>query len=95
MSLALAQLAIRRQAPRLSEAEYGVYNVDLGPYRLDDIEAACLQVGLEARGEGETAFPSVGALVDRVKAVAGRRRDREEQEQREREARLMRENPEE
>ena len=77
MSLALAQLAIRRQAPKLSQDDYVVYVADLMPYEMADIEAVCLQVGRAERQDVETSFPTIGRLLGLVKREAAARRDAE------------------
>ena len=73
-------MAIRRQAPKLSVEDYAVYVEDLMPYPVEDVEAACLQIGRTERGEGETAMPCIAAVLDVVKRFARERRERAEKQ---------------
>lgn len=88
-------MAIRRQAPKLEKEDYAVYGADLLHYRIEDTEAACLQIGQEPRLQGETAFPAVRTIQERVWALMRERRERAEREKEEEERAYAKAHPEE
>ena len=72
---ALAKMATRRQAPKVSPEDYAVYVEDLLPYPLADVEAVCLEVGRTERKDGENAFPPIAILDRMLTEIARRRRE--------------------
>lgn len=73
VKIQLAKMAIRRQA-RMGETEYAIYAYKLLSYELDVITEALDIIGLRARGEGESALPDVGSILDIVRGVVRSRR---------------------
>lgn len=69
----LGKLAIRRQAP-VGATDLRVYSKDLLNQGLEDIAAACDNLAMEERQEGQTAFPSIALMLAEVGHVARKRR---------------------
>lgn len=68
IKIQLAKMAIRRQA-KMGETEYAVYAYELLHYDLEDITEALDMIGLTARGEGESALPDVGTILEAIRGV--------------------------
>lgn len=86
IKIALGKMAIRRQA-QIGEAEFAVYSEDLMSYELDDIAGVLDELGKSVREEGETAFPSIGTILKKVRRIVAmrkqdeqRRKEKDEQE---------------
>ena len=94
VSLALARMAIRRQAAPLSDLDYAVYNEDLAQFPVEDVEAVCMAIGRQERADGETAMPSIGRLVNRCKNRMRVRREWAENAHRDAELKHMKDHPE-
>lgn len=73
IKLLLGRLAVRRQA-EIGKADYEVYSKDLLNQGLEDIAAACDNLAMEERQEGQTAFPSIALMLAEVGHVARKRR---------------------
>ena len=76
----LAGLAEARQAS-VSDKTFRMYARHLAEFDVADVKEAVRQIAITARGEGETAFPAMGNIIDkvfyvrkvRVKEMANRR----------------------
>lgn len=71
--------------------------MDLSPYSLPDIDAACKTLGQQKRSEGETAFPDLATILDAVRgAVRASRPSAENESQRKWDAQVehFKQNPE-
>ena len=69
----LGTLAIRRQA-KLTDQDYQVFASDLEHFDLIDLETAMLGIAKKPRGEGETAFPEIQAIVEAAQKASRDRR---------------------
>lgn len=79
----LAGLAEARQA-NVSDRTYELYSAALSGFPEADVRALVERIARERRREGETAFPSLGQLVEPLQATAAaRQRERAQRKQRE------------
>lgn len=69
--VALARMAILRQAPELTETDFTLFAAELESegVPVEHIEEACRRIGREPREDGQTAFPSLGTLLAECKQV--------------------------
>lgn len=76
MTIALARMAVLRQAPELTELDFELYAEELVRQNVpaDQVEEACQRMGLREREEGQTAFPSLGSLLKECERVRVDRR---------------------
>lgn len=69
----LAALAEARQAATSTET-YRLYTLRLAEYELCDVQEALEKLSRERRKEGETAFPDLPTITERVEQARIRRR---------------------
>lgn len=76
---ALAKMAALRQA-EVSGKTLALYATELATAHVptDVVVHACRRIQMRERSEGETAFPSLGTLLDECRIVAAKKADDEE-----------------
>jgi hypothetical protein len=65
-------MAVKRQASDLDADTFDLYAAELAEEGIPvaHVIEACKQIGREPRAEGDTAFPSLGVLIDRCHRAA-------------------------
>lgn len=90
ITVALAQMAVFRGAEASPQTlQLFARRLVAERCQVDDVVAACAELEVEERNEGELAFPSLGTLLARVQARAWRRIEEQKRLQREEEHHRM------